>query len=287
MRRFLVGFIAVVIVVSFIIGAGVALSSGGTSTATATSTMIAGPVNGHLLPSGNGGARPLSEPSALRRGGLQRTVTSGTVWPSNTRRSRGLHERTDSISHGRHPARLDAVRAIVVPPACSAGRHGSKLRVGAAGVTLANAAPTPTPRALTGFSIAVETGSRRLSSRADVFGISGGLDARPYTPRLEAVGTRVHPLAVGGWLRNWLGKRIRDPGAERATHDFVGRDVALYRPPPASPRRPGGRCRGAWHGVDLAAGDSEWNSASNRSRRCVGPSRGCLSRRATRDQKRP
>ncbi len=58
MRRFLVGFIAVVIVVSFIIGAGVALSSGGTPTATATSTMIAGPVNGHLLPSGNGGHVP-------------------------------------------------------------------------------------------------------------------------------------------------------------------------------------------------------------------------------------
>ena len=55
MRRLLVGFIAAVLVVSFVIGAGMALSSGGTTTATAAPTMVAGPVNGNLLPSGNGG----------------------------------------------------------------------------------------------------------------------------------------------------------------------------------------------------------------------------------------
>jgi hypothetical protein len=64
MRRFLVGFIAAVLVVSFIVGASMALSSGRTPTATATSTMVAGPVNGKLLPSGNGGhvACPNNQP---------------------------------------------------------------------------------------------------------------------------------------------------------------------------------------------------------------------------------
>jgi hypothetical protein len=55
MKRFLVAVIAAIMAVTLFVGANVALSSGGSPTATAETTMVAGPVNGKGLPSANGG----------------------------------------------------------------------------------------------------------------------------------------------------------------------------------------------------------------------------------------